>query len=176
MTDVTMRLATPADIPLLESWDEQPHVAASTGVDDIDDWADELARDTAWAWTFIGEEDGRPFGVVQVIDPHLEDTHYWGDVEPDLRAIDIWIGPPEDLGRGLGTRLMTLALDFCFAEPAVTAVLIDPLERNTEARRFYERMGFQEVGPRRFGDDDCMVYRIDRADWAARPASTNAQP
>lgn len=162
---MTMRAATPADIPLLEHWDTQPHVIAATGDDDKEDWADDLARDHAWAWIFIGEEDGRPFGVVQVIDPHLEDTHYWGDVEPGLRAIDIWIGPPEDLGRGLGTRLMTLALDFCFAEPAVTAVLIDPLERNTAARRFYERMGFQEVGPRRFGDDDCIVYRIERANW-----------
>lgn len=168
MPDVTMRFATADDIPLLEAWDEQPHVIASTDEEDKDPWADELARDRAWAWTFIGEEDGRPFGVVQVIDPHLEDTHYWGDVEPDLRALDIWIGPPEDLDRGLGTELMTLALDFCFAAPAVTAVIIDPLERNTAARRFYERIGFREEGPRRFGNADCVVYRIERAEWVGR--------
>lgn len=162
---VTVRPATLADVPLLEHWDTQPHVIAATGDDDVLDWPAELARDPSWAWTLIGEEDGRPFGVVQIIDPRVEETHYWGDVEPNLRAIDIWIGEPTDLGRGLGTDLMALALDDCFADADVTAVLIDPLESNTRARAFYERMGFVAVGPQRFGTDDCMVYRLDRERW-----------
>ena len=49
------------------------------------------------------------------------------------------------------------------APPTVTAVLIDPLASNTRARAFYERLGFVAVGPRRFGTDDCVVYRLDRA-------------
>mgnify|MGYP003467119708 CR=1 FL=1 len=36
---------------------------------------------------------------MQIIDPALEESHYWGDIGPDLRAIDIWIGSPGDLGR-----------------------------------------------------------------------------
>lgn len=40
-------------------------------------------------------------------------------------------------------------------ESDVTAVIIDPLERNTAARPIYERLGFSAVGPRRFGTDDC---------------------
>jgi aminoglycoside 6'-N-acetyltransferase len=168
MGTVTLRTATPADIPLLEHWDTQPHVIAATGDDDVIDWADELSRDTAWTQTLIGEEDGRPFGVVQIIDPREEETHYWGDVEPHLRAIDIWIGEAADLGRGLGTDLMALALERCFAAPDVTAVLIDPLESNVRARRFYERIGFEEVGPHRFGEDDCIVYRLERLRWEER--------
>lgn len=168
MGTVTVRPATLDDVPLLEHWDEQPHVIAASGEDDVIDWPVELALDPAWSWTLIGEEDGRPFGVVQIIDPHEEESHYWGDTEPHLRAIDIWIGGVADLDRGLGTDLMNLALDRCFADDDVTAVLIDPLASNTAARRFYERIGFVEVGPRRFGEDDCMVYRFERERWEQR--------
>lgn len=165
---VTLRLPTLDDVLLLQHWDEQPHVIAASGEDDAIDWPVELALDPTSSWTLIGEEDGRPFGVVQIIDPHEEESHYWGDVEPHLRAIDIWIGEEADLGRGLGTDLMNLALARCFADADVTAVLIDPLESNVRARRFYERIGFVAVGPRRFGEDDCMVYRLERERWAQR--------
>ena len=45
-------------------------------------------------------------------------------------------------------------------------MLIDPLASNTDAIGFYRRQGFRPVGPRRFGQDDCLVLRLDRADWA----------
>ena len=161
--EVTLRLATPADAAMLRGWDEQPHVIASSGAHDEDGWWDEeLPREVAWREFLIAEADGVPVGVMQVIDPAEEETHYWGDCPPNLRAIDIWIGPPEWLGRGVGTQMMRLAIARCFADPAVAAILIDPLAENLRARRFYERLGFREVGPRRFGDDDCVVYRLDR--------------
>ena len=125
----------------------------------------ELALDVDWQDMLIAERQGRPIGFVQIIDPAREASHYWGDVEPNLRAIDIWIGEETDLSRGFGTEMMHLAFDKCFADPAVSAILIDPLERNHRARRFYQRLGFREVGPRRFGEDDCMVYRLERSDW-----------
>lgn len=53
----------------------------------------------------------------------------------------------------------------------MSAVLIDPLASNTRAHRFYERLGFRLVGPRRFGDDDCLVYRLDRMGYSGRAAS-----
>lgn len=60
-------------------------------------------------------------------------------------------------------KMMQLALARCFADPTVTAVLIDLLPTNTRAYRFYERLGFQFVERRRFGADECFVYRLDRA-------------
>jgi aminoglycoside 6'-N-acetyltransferase len=82
-----------------------------------------------------------------------------------MRAIDIWIGEEGDLGRSYGTKMMRLALERCFSDMSVGAVLIDPLASNSRACRFYERLGFQSVGPRTFGNDDCMVYRLDRHAW-----------
>jgi aminoglycoside 6'-N-acetyltransferase len=113
--------------------------------------------------------NGRPIGFLQIIDPQKEDSHYWGDVPEGLRAIDIWIGEKEDIGKGYGTVMMQLANQRCFKEGTVSAILIDPLETNVRAHRFYERLGFKLVEKRRFGDDDCRVYRLDREDWERSP-------
>lgn len=99
---------------------------------------------------------------MQIIDPAREDSRYWGDVPAGLRAVDLWIGSEADLGKGFGTQMMRLALARCFADPQVSAVLIDPLASNTRAHRFYERLGFRFVERRRFGRDDCFVYRLER--------------
>lgn len=168
---VKLRWATPEDIPVLQRWDSQPHVVAATGSDAPPDWAEDIGLTSPAFQTLIGERDGRPVGFVQIIDPAEEPTHYWGDCAPDQRAIDIWIGEADCLGQGLGTQMMTQAIERCFAAPGVTAILIDPLATNTDARRFYRRLGFEEVGPRRFGDDDCMVMRLMRAGWAQQALS-----
>jgi aminoglycoside 6'-N-acetyltransferase len=163
---IALRDATPADAPLLRHWDDQPHVIASDPNDDWH-WEIELSYSPDWREQLVAELDGRPIGFLQIIDPAREESHYWGDVPANLRAIDIWIGEALDLGKGYGTAMMRLALGRCFADPAVTAVLIDPLETNRRAHIFYERMGFRFVEKRTFNEDACLVYRLDRPDWEA---------
>ena len=158
---IRLRPATLEDLPFLRHWDEQPHVIASDPNDDWD-WESELLHNPDWREQLVAELDGRPIGFVQIIDPAREETHYWGDVPENLRAIDIWIGEVSDTGKGYGTEMMRLALDRCFADERVTAVLIDPLASNTAAHRFYERLGFQFVEERRFGEDDTFVYRVGK--------------
>ena len=169
-----LRPATTEDVVVLEAWDTQPHVIAASGRDDTFDWRAEVGRAVPWREILLAEaEDGRPVGVVVIIDPAEEETHYWGDTAPNLRAIDVWIGEEADLGRGYGTAMMTQAIGGCFADPAVTAILIDPLASNARAIRFYQRLGFRPVEPRRFGDDHCLVLRLDRGDWRS-PAARSA--
>lgn len=153
------------DLQLLNHWDEQPHVIASDPNDDWL-WENELGKKPEWREQLIAELDGRPIGFIEIIDPYLEEEHYWGvNVEENLRAIDIWIGEAEDLGKGYGTIMMKLALEKCFAAPEVSAVIIDPLASNVDAHRFYERLGFKFVERRHFGEDDCFVYRLEREDF-----------
>lgn len=164
-----LRRATDDDVPLLSYWDTKPHVQDATGDDDVSDWAEEIAGEPGIYDVFIAElDDGRPIGVIQIIDPCLEPSHYWGDVAPNLRAIDIWIGEESDLGRGHGTTMMQLALARCFARPEITAVIIDPLETNTRAITFYERLGFVSLGLQTFGEDRCLVHEIRRESWDPR--------
>lgn len=168
MSKVTLRPATLQDLPLLRAWDEEPHVLASDPNHDWD-WAHDLERPETGREYFIAEVDGRPIGVMEICDPATEDSQYWGpDAPPHHRALDIWIGPADALGKGYGTGMMHLALDRCFADPAVEAVLLDPLANNLRAHRFYERLGFRFVEARWFDEDYCHVYRLTRQDWQAR--------
>jgi aminoglycoside 6'-N-acetyltransferase len=158
---ISLRAATLNDLDLLQHWDKQPHVIASDP-DEEWNWETELDRNPLWREQLVAELDGRPIALVQIIDPALEETHYWGEVSENLRAIDIWIGEPDCLGQGFGTQIMKLAIERCFAVPEVSAILIDPLVSNQRAIRFYERMGFRFVEHRRFGESDCAVFRMDR--------------
>ena len=171
---IALRPATPADVVWLDLWDDEPDVIACS-TDDPNatvafegiDWADELAMQSAFYQYFIAELDGRPIGAMQICDPQLEETHYWGEIAPNLRAIDIWIGAAADRGKGYGTAMMRLALRRCFADPRVTAIVIDPLASNTRAHEFYRRLGFKPLGRRTFGEDDCLVHELTRHDWLA---------
>ena len=166
MSSITLRPAGINDLELLRHWDKQPHVIEG-GVDgDEWQWETELPKTFAWREFLIAELDSRPIGFMQIIDPLLEESHYWGEsVEPNLRAIDIWIGERDELNKGYGTEMMRRALEKCFADEKVTAIIIDPLASNRDAHRFYERLGFKFVERRQFDDDDCFVYRLERADW-----------
>jgi aminoglycoside 6'-N-acetyltransferase len=161
--NLSLRRAIPADTEMLRLWDRRSHVMAAQGEDGDFDWQSEVPRTVPWRDILIAEESGRPIGVIVIIDPAEEETHYWGEIEPNLRAVDIWIGEEDALGKGFGTRMMELAIAHCFAAPQVKAIIIDPLVSNASAHRFYERLGFRNIDRRIFsGVDDCFVYRLNR--------------
>lgn len=158
---VRFRTAEPTDAPLLRRWDDDPYVLASDPNDDWN-WEVELARSPVWRRQWVAEVDGRPIGFLQLIDAAEEETHYWGPVPPGTWALDIWIGEPDARGRGFGTAMMQHAMDWCFNQPSVHTVLVDPLASNIRAHAFYEKLGFERVGPRQFGGDACVVYAMRR--------------
>jgi len=174
---ITLRPATLADLALFERWGVDPEVIAATTDDpkatrafgDIA-WPDELASQNEHAEYVVAELEGRPIGAMQICDPGREASHYWGVVDADLRAIDIWIGTAEDRGCGYGRRMMELAIVRCFASLEVRAIVIDPLLSNHRAHWFYQRMGFKPEGCRAFDGDTCLVHRLTREDWAASHA------
>jgi aminoglycoside 6'-N-acetyltransferase len=111
----------------------------------------------------IAEEDGRPIGFVQLTDAHEEESHYWGEVEAGTWTVDIWIGSPQDRGRGLGTQVMRRAVSRNIELHGAGSILIDPRVTNRRAIAFYEQLGFEPVGERTFDDGDvCLVMRLPR--------------
>ena len=163
---VTLRPATPADAAVLRRWDADPAIRAAV-IDADWGWEQELKRHPPWREWLIAEADGRPVGFLQIIDPENEESRYWGCMDAGHRAIDIWIGEPDARNRGYGAQMMSLAVERCFADPTVHTLLVDPLAANTRAHRFYERLGFEFVVERAFGDHRCRVYRLTRKAAAA---------
>lgn len=161
MPNIILRLATIDDLELLQYWDTQPHVIACDPDEDWG-WETDLKAQYPWQSQMIAELNGRPLGFIQILDPFRDTDQYWGEVEDNLRCIDIWIGEASDLNKGYGTIMMKLALDQCFENPKVEKVLIDPLKTNTSAHRFYQRLGFEFIEERTFGNDQCLVFELTR--------------
>jgi aminoglycoside 6'-N-acetyltransferase len=153
------------DVGLIVQWDDDADVVAGLGGSGADwyDWPTEVERDVPWRELLIAEEHGRPIGFVQLTDAGQEESHYWGDVEPTTWTIDIWIGSPDDRGRGLGTQAMHAAVRRNFDVHGADTVLIDPHVGNRRAIAFYARLGFEPVGVHDFDGDHCLVMRLRRS-------------
>lgn len=158
---ITLRPATLNDLELVEYWETKQHVIDCDPDEDWN-WEEELRRNPEWREQLVAELDGEPIGFLQIIDPFLEETHYWGDVSPSKRAIDIWLGEENNLNKGYGTTIMELAIKRCFQNPAVDGILIDPLKSNIKAQRFYKRLGFEFIEERIFDETACFVFELRR--------------
>ncbi len=159
--NIELRPATIKDLELLEYWDTKQHVIDCDPYDDWN-WEKELKYNPEWREQLIAESGNRPIGFIQIIDPYLEETNYWGKVEKNKRAIDIWIGEEKDLSKGYGTIMMQLAIKKCFAAPNVNGILIDPLKKNIKAHRFYKRLGFEFIEERDFNEISCFVFKLKK--------------
>jgi aminoglycoside 6'-N-acetyltransferase len=137
------RAVTEADLPMLAAWLAEPHVA---------EWWDEgpeasiaeirAAMDSDDTEPLIVELDGRPIAYLQSYDPHLEDGHPYQDQPFGTLGIDISIGPPDLVGIGHGSAIISQFVDLLFEE-GCPRVVIDPHPDNLRAIRAYEKAGFR---------------------------------
>lgn len=85
---ITLRPSTIHDLELIKYWDTKQHVI-DCDPDDEWNWEIELCRSPEWREQLVAELKGEPIGFIQIIDPYLEETHYWENVGINKRAIDI---------------------------------------------------------------------------------------
>jgi len=146
------------DLPMLGAWLERPHVAEWW--DDTDDKLAEIraAMSSPSTEPFIIELDGRPIGYIQCYDPHLEEDHPYRDQPEGSLGIDQFIGEPEFVGIGHGSRLIAAFVENLFRR-GTPRVIIDPDPTNGRAIRAYEKAGFRPLGFRTsiYGDALMMV-------------------
>ena len=120
-------------------------------------WTAELADDR-YAFR-IAEEDGRPVGYVKLGPPELPVTPAGRAIE--LRQLYLL---KEWHGRGIAQQLMDWALASARSRGAVE-IYLTVFTDNHRARRFYERYGFDYVGPYKFmvgshADED-IIMRLE---------------
>lgn len=165
MPTVSLRPATLDDLDRLRAWSAAPHVQASLGADAGFEWPNDLQRTGDGLEINIIQVDGRPIGVIVVLNPAVDTYTYWGEVGDNVRALDVWIGEADMLGQGYGSTAMRLAIDNCFTKAGAARILIDPLASNTRAIAFYARLGFQVLETRVFETEVCTVMSIERDHW-----------
>ncbi|MGB0675891.1 MAG: GNAT family N-acetyltransferase [Candidatus Nanopelagicales bacterium] len=164
MSELTFRRASTDDVMLLDVMSNAPHVFPSLGTDQPWDWPREVEASWQEVWIIDLSATTKPIGVVVVLDAAADPSGYWGEVSPGTYAIDIWISDASQLRKGYGTVIMKHAIDRCFHVHNAHTILIDPLAKNEGAIAFYQHLGFEVIGPRTFGADECIVLRLRRPD------------
>lgn len=96
---------------------------------------------------WVGYDGNRP--IVYLLSSNVfksEDSEYakYSLTDGPMITLDIFLGDPEYLGKGLATRLIK---DFLLGQCSdVTEVFIDPEQSNERATHVYEKVGFKKVG------------------------------
>jgi len=143
---VTLRPATPEDLPELTRIRALPEVYAWWGAGEV---ADELTDPQEQVLAVV--LDGQVVGAV----------HWHGEDEPDFRhaSIDIYLDPAVH-GQGVGTDAVRTAARYLVGEHAYHRLTIDPAADNTAAIRCYTKVGFRPVGVlRRYWRDPAGQWR-----------------
>jgi aminoglycoside 6'-N-acetyltransferase len=87
-----------------------------------------------------------PVGYVQYYPLSQEEGRSYTVTDIDgVFGTDIFLGEPELWNRGLGTKVMSLLLDYIRESFNALSVVIDPQVSNLRAIRCYEKVGFKKV-------------------------------
>ena len=138
----TFRPADRRDLPMLERWLRttevvrwwgDPQEQAALLREDMDD-PRMVMRIVALA--------GRPFAYAQDYDVHAWPQPHFAALPAGTRAIDSFIGEPDMIGQGHGSRYLRLLAQRLRADGG-PVVAIDPDVENLRARRAYAKAGFR---------------------------------
>ncbi|HEU4616531.1 MAG TPA: GNAT family N-acetyltransferase [Gammaproteobacteria bacterium] len=163
----SFRSATRVDLPMLRRWLETPAVARW--------WSDPDKQ-----YALLEQDLGDPRMVMRIVSFRERpfayaqdyDIYSWGDADhfdglPEgTRAIDVFIGEPDMIGRGHGSRFIRILAERLRQEGA-PLVAIDPDVTNVRARRAYEKAGFKLESFVETAEGPAALMLFERGAWGA---------
>jgi len=178
------RALAAADLPLLQRWLARPHVSewwqpTPTLAELTDEYLPRLAMDVlpldaeAGVTQYLVYDDGEAVGYIQAYRVmgrpgeagHSPDGWWPDETDPGALGIDQFIGLPERLGQGLGTRMVRAFVEWLFLDARVTSVQVDPHPDNQRAIAAYRKVGFREVDVVQTPDGPALLLRLARQRW-----------
>ena len=152
--DVTLRLMTERDLPMLYRWLNRPHIVEWWGGEGQRPTYDEvqahylprvMAEESVTP--YIAMQGGEPIGYAQSYVAMGSGDGWWVDeTDPGVRGIDQMLANADQLNKGLGTELVRALVKLLFSDPEVTKIQTDPAPENLRAIRCYEKAGFIRQG------------------------------
>ena len=173
-TSIEFQPFTRADLPLLATWLDAPHVARWWPRDDtsqaaLDAYYGPAIDGTDPSRLFLMLADAAPVGFCET---YLHVDHPEWDREiglPNVAGIDYLIGAPQLCGKGLGTAVIHQLCALVFGlYPRISGIASVPQAANTASRRVLEKNGFRLVEVRDIESDDpgdagpAAVYLLER--------------
>lgn len=118
---------------------------------------------------FLGRVAGRPAFLVETYDPaHAEGLSELPELEPGDGGMHVLVAPPEgEPVPGLTTAVFDAVMAFCFADPAVRRVVVEPDVRNAPIRAKNLAAGFTELREIPLPGKTAMLSVCPREDWHA---------
>jgi len=169
LAELSFRPLAHADIPMFCEWISRPHVAAwwsdAPSLDEINAWCGPAANNQCHDLhqiAILGDRD--PVGFIQAYVPcECHHDGWWLDeADPGVRGIDQFLANAEQLGTGLGTRLIRAFVHRLFEDASVTRIQSDPAPANRRAIRCYEKAGFRAVREIATPDGLALLMYCDR--------------
>lgn len=139
---IRFELVTEADVPLLRGWLCEPHVRQWWGDPETELALIREARRNGSADGYIVHIDGGPATYIQCWRDSVDNPVPWQmEMPEDAVGIDLFIGRPDMIGRGLGPEILRAFVAKLISE-GVDRFVIDPDDDNIRAIRAYEKVGF----------------------------------
>lgn len=133
------RPMAPADLPLVERWLLEPHVAEWWHDPETFEFVSGDLDHPDMA-QFIVTLDARPFGYLQCYHMSEWDSGF-GPQPAGTRGIDQFIGEADMMGRGHGSAFVRAFIE-ALLKNGIPRIVLDPKPTNSRAIRAYEKAGF----------------------------------
>jgi aminoglycoside 6'-N-acetyltransferase len=167
---IEFRRMTANDLPLFDDWVHRPHVAAWWHPDEttIPETLDAIeGREPSDHHLIV--VDGSPVGMIQTY--LVSDYPEWDEilaVGEGVAGVDLLIGEPDRIGRGLGPEVLRAFLhDVVFAQAGTRACVAGVEPGNTRSLRAFEKAGFEFVRDYEEDGRPHRLLRLDRSSLAA---------
>ena len=147
----TFRRADLNDVGLISRWFHSSHVSEFWGEasTNIRDFRDAMTGVCGLFNYWIGQDDTMPFCLLITTDATRDTPEHLKPLLPETGeawTLDVLIGPPEYVGRGIATNMLESFLSHLQHQNCtLRTVLIDPEANNSRAIHVYEKVGFQLV-------------------------------
>ncbi|MEA5577997.1 GNAT family N-acetyltransferase [Anabaena sp. UHCC 0451] len=99
--------------------------------------------------------------------PHIQEMYSLADTNY-VYGIDLFIGETQYWNQGIGTKVLSLTIEYIFSQLPSVKIVIDPNVKNLRAIRCYEKCGFVKVKLLLCHDlhegkyQDCWLMAIER--------------
>lgn len=168
--EITFEAVTPEHYPLLDSWLHAPHMREWWGdPEDELDLIREMVEGEDTTQPFLFTLDGIPIGYIQVwfIGPHqneswLQDHPWLGELPPETVGVDLSIGDPSLLSKGIGSAALSAFTRRLYGAGNHT-IIIDPDPANIRAVRAYEKAGYRPLSLPGCPDDTLIMQYDPKA-------------
>ena len=138
-----IREFTLEDLNMMGVWLAQDYIQKFWG--DPKDWINEISENISADWVkyFIVECD-TPIGFLQYYETDKAPQGEWSDEPIGTVGIDYLIGDIEYLGKGYGSKIVRILVDFIKLKNEYDYIVADPIVENVSSIKVLENNGFKQ--------------------------------